>query len=159
MALQTQVYTEAAPGAPGDRASLNPVVHLPTTPRAEGLVRSGAFVWPGTDARAQVTGGTQGSERPAGFVERVVNHFSYDVLSNGPEIPEGAPVTVAVRGDFWAETATGSEPGMSVFASVSDGSIATAEAGTTLTGHVETGWKAVTGGGAGGLIIISNWSE
>lgn len=158
MALQSQVFTSAAPGVPGMKASLNPFVYHPNTLLSEGdEVAVGSFVWLGTEPELQAVNSTAGSGKPLGLVERNIIYPNYDVTSTGGMIlPEGSALAIGIRGDYWAETSTAATVGQKVFASTTDGSVATGAAGATVAGHVETDWVVETAGAAGELIIISN---
>ena len=82
-----------------------------------------------------------------GFAERVINYVNWNLLDDGTlTVPEGAALTVAVRGDYWAVSST---------ASTADGSISN---GTPDATHLDTGWVVKTPGAAGEPIIISNWT-
>lgn len=157
MTLQTQVQTDVAIGVPGARADLSPFDYHPQTMQAEGAVFAGSFVWLGTDAETQAR--ASGSGTPLGFVERALVYPSFEALSEGTlEIADGQSMNVAVRGAFYAITKTDATVGQSVFADTADGSVLTGASGTSVSGAVETGWKAVTAGSAGETIIISNRS-
>lgn len=71
-------------------------------------------------------------------------------------VPKGFPVTLYDRGDFWVKTSTAATIGQKVFASDTDGSIATDAAGATVTGYTETSFTVASIGAANGLIKISN---
>ena len=144
MALQKQVNLSYAPGVPGDKATPDQSVYTPLNPLAAVELPVGRFVFP-VVATAVL-----------GFVERVINYVNCDVLSDGTlSVPEGSALTVAVKGDYWAVSATAAAVGQAVLASTADGSVSTGAADAT---HLDTGWKVKTPGAAGEPVIISNWS-
>lgn len=90
-----------------------------------------------------------------GFVKRNQFYPMYDLTSSGTlTVPEGSPLSVAVRGDFYAVSSTAATIGQAVFASTTDGSVSTGTAGSPEEGTVETGWIVKRGGAAGELIVI-----
>lgn len=160
MALQKQVNLSYAPGVPGDKATPDQSVYTPLNPLAAVELPVGRFVFPvvasgvADDTRATNVAGT--ATAVLGFVERVINYVNCDVLSDGTlSVPEGSALTVAVKGDYWAVSATAAAVGQAVLASTADGSVSTGAADAT---HLDTGWKVKTPGAAGEPVIISNWS-
>lgn len=92
-----------------------------------------------------------------GFVVRVQMYPNYNLTSSGTlEVPSGSALSVAVRGDFYAISATAATIGQKVFANTTDGSISTGEASGTVSGSVETDFVVKKGGAAGDLIVIGN---
>lgn len=158
MALQSQVDLYYSGAVAGDRASQNPVVYLPKNPLAEGIVTVGNFVFQGTDPANQVS--AAGSV-VAGFVERIINYYNYTITSAGTlAIPDKTPVTVAQKGDFYVAYSQSATPtiGQKAFASTTDGSVTFADAGATVSGHVETGFVVREVRSTDGLVMISNYS-
>ena len=159
MALQKQVNLTVAPGVQGDKATPDQSVYTPINPLAAVALPVGRFVFPVVEggardnSRATNVAGT--ATEILGFVERVINYLNYDVFEDGTlTVPEGAALTVAVKGDYWAVSSTAATVGQSVLASTADGSISTGTADAT---HLDTGWKVKTPGAVGELFIISNW--
>lgn len=158
MGMQTQVYRTTAPGVAGDPATPDQMVYQPINFTAEGDVTVGNFVFPSTTA-PETHAVAAGTGEPLGLVQRELNHFNYDLTSPGTLVlPEGSTLAVAVRGDFWVVTTTAATVGQAVFASETDGSISTDDAGATVSGSVETKWRVKTAGDANDLIIISAWA-
>ncbi|PAO09834.1 hypothetical protein CIW60_12775 [Enterobacter roggenkampii] len=158
MALQSQVGVYYSGAVAGDRASHNPVVYRPKNPLAQGVVTVGNFVFQGTDPANQVS--ASGSV-VAGFVERIINYYNYTITSAGTlSIPDKTPVTVALKGDFYVAYNQSATPtlGQKAFASTTDGSIVFANAGATVSGHVETGFAVREVRSADSLVMISNYS-
>lgn len=159
MPLQKQVGLYRAQGVPGDKATPDQSVYAPVNPLAAVALPVGRFVFPvvssGTIDNTQATNVAGDATEVLGFVERVITYVNYDVFSDGTlVVPEGANLTVAVRGDYWATSTTAATVGQKVLASTADGSIST---GTPDGTHLDTGWVVKTPGGIGEPIIISNW--
>lgn len=153
MSLQSQVYTSVATGIPGAKADMNGFDYYPQSLTAETDIAAGTFVWAGTNPEIEAAYGGVGA--PIGFVERNIAYQSYDVSENGSLfIAKGETLTIATRGCFHAVTTTNASAGQSVFALASGGKIATAGAGETVSGGVETPWQVITSGEAGETIII-----
>lgn len=155
MALQKQVNLDYAHGVAGDVVNPLQVVYTPINMIAETEITVGNFCFEGTDKYKQVK---NAGEVVKGFVQRVVNYPNYNLLSSGSlTVSAGSNMSVAVKGDFYAVSATAATVGQSVFASETDGSIKTGTASSTVSGYVETSWKVKKGGAIGELIVISNW--
>ncbi len=165
---QKQVFSSTARGVPGQKASLNGGFNYhPNTLISEGLVQVGNFVWlSNNDPETLAVNHAPGRPpdyidltkvKPLGFVERNIAYPDYDPLSPGTlTLPEGSPLAVATRGDFWAVAPSDSVVGMKVFAVLANGSLLTSGSGNDLDGAVETDWVVVTAGQAGETIIISS---
>lgn len=98
---------------------------------------------------------TATAEKVMGFVMRVQMYPNYILTSEGTlTVPSGSALSVAVGGDFYAMSKTAAEIGQKVFASTTDGSISTGEAGASVSGHVETDWTVKRGAPADELIVI-----
>ena len=168
-AFQSTVSQRPAPGVPGDRATLNPVVYTLGNPVAEGEVTVGHFVWrsaasavPGAPLTVSANAGVtdpQKAAQPLGLVERVIAQVNGHVLSGASmRVLPGTALTVARRGDYYVCSDSASQPGDKVFAHVQGGGLSTAPAGTALSHAVETAWTVVDGGDAQDIITISHWS-
>lgn len=163
--IQKQVNLYGAEGVPGDRASLNPVVYTWDNYLAEGEVQIASFVWASPTKEGFVT--QDGADAPLGFVERWMAYplLDKDVQTiNGVEgvrasltAPDGWPLTIARKGDFYAVATTAATVGQKVFANTADGTIATDAAGASVGGHVETNFAVQKAGAVGELIVISSW--
>lgn len=159
--FQGQVNILPAIGVPGQHMSTNPLVSTQKGYCAADTVTIGGFVWAATktknDAVVKSTG-TTGA--PLGFaVREITNPLGYNQPASNT-VPEGFPVSVAVKGDFAVITGTAATVGQSVFAVLKDGSIKTGTAGSTVEGAIETDYKVVNvndGGAVGDIIVISNW--
>lgn len=92
-----------------------------------------------------------------GFVERVQSYVFSNIWDDGTmTVSNGQILTVAEKGKYWAKTTTAATYGQKVFASNTDGTIATGS-GAAPAGYTDTGWKVKTPGAVGDVIIISNW--
>ncbi|MCX2562159.1 hypothetical protein OQ252_12235 [Acetobacter farinalis] len=167
MPFQTQITSQPAPGLPGDFASLNPTASFPAGEgalvAATGGCLIGAFGWVQGDGRSVANAPVSSastSAPPDGFVHRDLTAQIINLPDEGSLlIPEGYPVTLLTAGDFWAVTITAATPGQAVFASITNGSIATAAAGATLSGAVQTRFYVTSTCAAGELVKISSWSH
>ena len=163
--FQGQVNILPAIGVPGQHMSTNPLVSTQKGYCAADTVTIGGFVWAVTvettvdknDAFVKSTG----KGAPLGFaVREITNPLGYNELASNT-VPKGFPVSVAVKGDFAVVTGTTATVGQSVFAVLTDGTIKTDTAGSTVEGAVETDYKVVNingGGAVGDIIVISNWA-
>lgn len=152
MAFQTSVNLYNSSAVVGDRASQNPIIYTPVNFIAGSAVDTGSFVWRSTtnDAQAVATG----TGTPMGIVERVMGNYNFTINSEGSvTIPQYGNLTVARKGDFWIKADATATVGATVYATLADGK-------PTLTsgdGVVDSGFKVVTAGASGDMIIVSNW--
>lgn len=165
MPFQTQITSQPAPAVPGDFASLNPTATFlageGALVAASGGCEVGAFGWVQSDGRSVANSPPSGTtSAPDGFVHRdltgQISSFSQEA---NLIIPEGFPVTLFTAGDFWATSTTAATPGQAVFASTSNGSIATAAAGSTVADAVQTRFVTASTCAAGELVKLSTWSH
>lgn len=154
--FQEQVNILPAIGVPGQHMSTNPLVSTQKGYCAADTVTIGGFVWAVTVDKVKSTG----TGAPLGFaVREITNPLGYNKSASNT-VPEGFPVSVAVKGDFAVVTGTAATVGQSVFAVLADGSIKTGTAGKTVDNAIETDYKVVNingGGAVGDIIVISNW--
>jgi hypothetical protein len=161
--FQGQVNILPAIGVPGQHMSTNPLVSAQKGYCAADTVNIGGFVWAVTDNVKENDAFVKstGEGVPLGFaVREITNPLGYNQPASNT-VPKGFPVSVAVKGDFAVITRTAATVGQSVFAVLTDGSIKTDTAGSTVDDAVETDYKVVNinGGGAeGDIIVISNWA-
>ena len=157
MAFQKQVNKYTAIGVAGQCATANQAIYTAETYKADGNVNVGGFVWR-TDKGAKASG----TGAVLGFVARVLNNFNYNVLSEGSNtIANGDNLTIAVRGDFYAEVKEQATVGQAVFANQKNGSIKLGDVGATVGDHVETPFQVksvLNSTSSGGLILISTWN-
>lgn len=159
--FQGQVNILPAIGVPGQHMSTNPLVSAQKGYCAADTVTIGGFVWAATANKNDALVKSTGAGAPLGFaVREITNPLGYNESASNT-VPKGFPVSVAVKGDFAVITGTDATVGQSVFAVLTDGSIKTGNAGTTIDGAEETDYKVVNingGGAAGDIIVISNWA-
>lgn len=156
MAYKQTVNTYPGIGIPGAYAAINPIVSTAKGYVASAACNIGGFVWADEDKEGFVKPtGTAG--RPLGFaVREITNPLGIDVKASNT-VPVGYPVSVEVKGDFFAVTTTAATVGQKVFAVLADGTIKTDDAQATVNGAVETDFEVIQAGAANDVIIISNW--
>lgn len=155
MAFQQTVNTYPGIGIPGAYAAINPIVSTAKGYVASAACNIGGFVWADADKEGCVK--PTGTGRPLGFaVREITNPLGIDVEASNT-VPVGYPVSVEVKGDFFAVTTTDATVGQKVFAVLADGTIKTGAAQATVEGAVETDFEVIQAGVADDVIIISNW--
>lgn len=155
MAFQKTVNTYPGIGIPGAYAAINPIVSTAKGYVASAACNIGGFVW--ADASKAGCVKPTGTGRPLGFaVREITNPLGIDVEASNV-VPVGYPVSVEVKGDFFAVTLTEATVGQKVFAVLADGTIKTDDAQATVKGAVETDFEVIQAGSANDVIIISNW--
>lgn len=159
MAFQKTVNTYPGIGIPGAYAAINPIVSTAKGYVASAACNIGGFVWADTDKDKKGCVKPTGTGRPLGFaVREITNPLGINVEASNT-VPVGCPVSVEVKGDFFAVTTTDATVGQKVFAVLENGTIKTAGAAqaTTVEGAVETDFEVIQAGAANDVIIISNW--
>lgn len=157
MAFQKTVKTYPGIGIPGAYAAINPIVSTAKGYCAADTVTIGGFVWAATVAENDAFVKSTGTGAPLGFaVREITNPLGIDVEASNT-VPAGYPVSVEVKGDFFAVTTTTATVGQKVFAVLADGTIKTGDAQTTVGGAVETDFEVIQAGAANDVIVISNW--
>lgn len=168
MAVQKTINRYPAAAVAGDRAGQEPIVHTPYNCTAEDVtsgstathVTVGNFVWAGTAEGQVKAAATAATDKPLGLVERLFDHFNYELKSDGTmEILDGQTVTVVVEGDMYAKTATAATVGQKVFANTTTGAVHTGTAGGTVASCVETMWFVKSAGAIGDVIIIGTFGQ
>lgn len=155
MAFQKTVNTYPGIGIPGAYAAINPIVSTAKGYVASAACNIGGFVW--ADAGKEGCVKPTGTGRPLGFaVREITNPLGIDVEASNV-VPVGYPVSVEVKGDFFAVTLTKATVGQKVFAVLADGTIKTGAAQTTVDDAIETDFEVIQAGSANDVIIISNW--
>lgn len=143
MGFQTTVNQYPAPAQAGDFASANPrwsvLATQGTLVAGAGGAVVGRFAW--ADANGNVT--NAGTGAPTGFVHREMQALITQWLGAASiTIPQGVQMTLMNEGDFWVTntvtTTSIANPRLKAFASLTDGSVQFAAAGTTVAGYVET---------------------
>lgn len=155
MAFQKTVNTYPGIGIPGAYAAINPIASTAKVYVASTACNIGGFVWADADKEGCVK--HTGTGRPLGFaVREITNPLGIDVEASNV-VPVGHPVSVEVKGDFFAVTLTKATVGQKVFAVLADGTIKTDTAQAHVKDAVETDFEVIQAGSANDVIIISNW--
>lgn len=155
MAFKQTVNTYPGIGIPGAYAAINPIVSTAKGYVASAACNIGGFVWADEEKKGCVK--PTGNGRPLGFaVREITNPLGIDVKASNT-VPVGYPVSVEVKGDFFAVTTTTAKVGEKVFAVLADGTIKTGAAKATVQGAIETDFEVIQAGDAKNVIIISNW--
>lgn len=155
MAFQKNVNTYPGIGIPGAYAAINPIVSTAKGYVASAACNIGGFVW--ADPKKEGCVKPTGTGRPLGFaVREITNPLGIDVEASNV-VPVGHPVSVEVKGDFFAVTTTNAIVGQKVFAVLADGTIKTGDAQKPGEDAVETDFEVIQAGAAKDVIIISNW--
>ena len=157
--FQNAINQYPAPGVEGGFASTNP--HATFTAGEAALVAGtngltvGRFAWAVDNVASNA-----GTGAPSGFVNRDGQASITTWLGQASNlIQPGREVTLMVAGDFWARTSTAATRGQKIFASLTTGQVQTGAAGATISGYVETPFKAGSACEANELVKISTWSN
>lgn len=163
--LQKRVNRYFAQGVPGAKATPDQSVYMPVNPIADEDVQAGSFVFPVLNGgeldftKATAKYENQQQLRGAGFVERVINYVNFDVMDGGSlKIPAGQPLTVAMRGDYYAVFDTDAKPGDRVVYDPDTQKATLIAWNGSLDAKQDLGWVVKTAGAAGEPVIISNWN-
>ena len=151
--FQRQVNLLQAPAVAGDFASSNPRTTYLAGPgglvAGVGGVTVAKFAWVGSDGATTLSRGTA-AKAPSGFVHREQQGLiSIYLAESTMNVPQGFPVTLHNKGDFWAVNAGPGalNPGDNIFANYATGDVAqAAAANATGTGSVGATFTA-TGSG------------
>lgn len=155
MALKQTVNTYPGIGIPGAYAAINPIVSTAKGYVASAACNIGGFVWADIEKKGCVK--PTGTGSPLGFaVREITNPLGINVKASNT-VPVGYPVSVEVKGDFFAVTTTDAIVGQKVFAVLKDGTIKTETAKKIVEDAVETDFEVIQAGAANDVIIISNW--
>lgn len=159
MSFQKTVNQYLVPAYPGDFADhgiravqvAGEQQHVAGT----GGVTVGAFAWIKTDGTVV----NAGTGVPAGFIHRNQQGLITTYLAGSTmTINAGFPIAVMAQGAFWAKTTTIATVGQKVFASLTNGTIATGAAGATVAGFIETPFTVASAAAANELIQISSFN-
>ncbi|SFN29464.1 hypothetical protein SAMN05216516_1059 [Izhakiella capsodis] len=164
MAFQKSVGMYRGVGQVGHPASSAPIIAAAGGPgafkTAAAGVTIGTFVFrDATDPRIVSNVAPAADSKAIGFIQNLGQATIGYGESDSMQVRGGVEISPKVGGDFWAKSSTAATEGQKVFASVTDGTIATGAAGATVTGHVETDWYVSQGAVVGDLVIISSWSK
>ena len=170
MPLQKSVGLRYGLAVAGQQVVINQAEYLHYNPLSDGTVKAGTFCFKkAVEGQGEAFGyaslkGASASAEPLGFVERVVDTYIESVTAESTDTyPEGSPVTVAVRGQFYAEApAKISADGLSVFIDATTGAITIASAPESGSAAIDTHWKCrIPNGGTsaqkGDLVIFERF--
>lgn len=160
MGFQSAINQQPAPAVEGDFASANPYASVVA---GEAALISGPdgvtvarFAWASPEG---IVSNVQTSGAPTGFVHRNQQAFITAWLgASSMLIPSGINMALMAAGDFWGRSTTAANIGQKVFASITDGTIATGDAGATITDFVETKFTVHSVAAIGELIKFGTWS-
>ena len=171
---QTQAYTQPAPGVLGDFCDKNPRYTVEAGPG--GLVSGasgvtvGRFAWatfpPDGDGSPAIVNNS-GSGPVTGFVHREQQALIVNYLADASLVVQpGYPVTLFNGGGFWAknEGTTEALNGMKAFASVTNGAVSFAAAGTIsggasgATSAIVSTTLTLVGGVSGNVLTVASVS-
>lgn len=157
MEYKNTVNTYPGIGIPGAYAAINPIVSTAKGYVASAACNIGGFVWADASKAGYVKPNAIGNERPLGFAVREITNPLGINVEDSNVVPVGFPVSVEVKGDFFAVTTTDATVGQKVFAVLANGTIKTGTAQATFEDAVETDFEVIQDGSANDVIIISNW--
>jgi hypothetical protein len=157
MPIQKTVNTYPGIGIPGAYAAINPIVSTAKSYVASAACNIGGFVWADDEPTKADCVKPTGNGRPLGFaVREITNPLGINEEASNV-VPAGYPVSVEVKGDFFAVTTTDATVGQKIYAVLKNGTIITQDAGQTVEGAEETDFEVIQAGAANDVIIISNW--
>lgn len=156
--MQKTVSLYPAVGVPGQEVNVHTAIYTPFNYISDGTAAAGSFVF--VKANADENGGVvypiasaTGTGTVLGLVENTfTGALAYD--EEGTLVyPQGANLTIAVRGDYYVAASGAATVGQAVLCNPSDGAITYGTAGATN----DTGWVVMTPAtDAGDIIVISN---
>lgn len=161
MALQKSVSLYPAAGFAGQEVVTNQAVYAAFNPLSDGTVESGGFAFI-KDADGAVTASKTGSagDVPVGIVERILDNTIVDVTADSSVVyPEGAVVTIAIRGQFYIKAPAAGTSGQKIAIEPTTGVVSFAD---TVSSGSDTGWTVIAQGGSksfteGDIVIAQNF--
>lgn len=153
MTFQKEVKKEMPRGIPGTHAGVGAVVSYTRTAGAD--INIGRAVWlnPNNDDAVLPSG----TKSIFGLATRTQTGALDCPGTSTMIIKKGDLVHITAQGNFYLELKTDASAGQKIFAKKTDGALQVADAGSDITGAVETVFKVVKGGQAGELITVSSW--
>jgi len=162
MAFQSTINRVNTYGIQGDLANGQVPHYTPTTPLVAtgATVNCGDFVWV-DDQNGVSTCSKAGSGKPAGIVQRVLDHALATGSEGSLQIPVGKPCSVINWGDVFVKTTNAASVGQKIFVHNTTGAIAAGNAGGSVSGSTETDWVIVSLANnapsvSGSVVIVSN---
>ena len=160
MPLQQSIGLRYGLAVAGQQVVINQAEYLHYNPLSDGSVKAGTFCFKkavsgnGESFGYASSVGSDATSEPLGFVERVVDTYIEQINAENTETyPEGAPVTVAIRGQFYADApADITADGLSVFVDALTGAITVGSAPESGSSAIDTHWKCrIPNGGTSAL--------
>ena len=146
--MQKTVNLYPSVGLPGQDVAAHTAVYTPLNYLSDGTVAAGKFVFEGTSDKKGVA--FPKGTTLVGLVERTFTAAVPCGVDGSEAYPNGAELTIAVRGDFYVEAAGEATVGQAVLCNPADGVVSYG----TVGGENDTGWVVVTAAKAQGDIII-----
>ena len=153
MAFQSSANIDLALGKPGTISRDNPIVKLPYV--AEGsAVKSGAFVFAGTNPELQVVGVDANATTIAGLA--IVERYQAPMagMNNSLAVNEGEEIAVLKKGFAYVVSTTAANYADKVLVNATTGVITTAA--SAGAGVIDTGWTVVTSAAANKVCEIAS---
>lgn len=156
--MQKTVSLYPVVGLPGQEVNAHTAVYTPFNYISDGTAAAGSFVF--VKANSDENGGVVypiASATGSGTVIGLVEHTFTGALAYNEEgtlvYPQGANLTIAVRGDYYVAASGAATVGQAVLCDPSNGAITYGTPGTAN----DTGWVVMTPAtDAGEIIVISN---
>lgn len=146
--MQKTVNLYPSVGLPGQEVAAHTAVYTPLNYLSDGTAAAGKFVFEGTSDKKGVAS-AKGTTL-VGLVERTFTAAVPCGVDGSEAYPNGAELTIAVRGDFYVEAAGEATVGQAVLCNPADGAVSYGTVGS----ENDTGWVVVTAAKAQGDIII-----
>lgn len=158
MGLQKQVNIQMGTAVAGDFASQNPRKTLVVGRKQLRVGANGTIIarFAEADPTTGLTSNAVTGTKPVGFVSRASNiaYVTGWLDEASMLIPKGKEVTLHSTGDFYVQLTEPTTYDHYVFASNTDGAIKT-DAGDTMAGYYNTGFRVSVGAAANDLTVIS----
>lgn len=147
MALQKSVSLYPAAGFAGQEVVTGQAVYAAFNPLSDGTVESGGFAFiKENDGAVTVSKTGSTGDIPVGIVERILDNTIVDVTADSSVVyPEGAVVTIAIRGQFYIKAPAAGKSGQKISIDPTTGALTFED---TVSSGSDTGWTVVAQGGA-----------
>lgn len=157
--MQKTVNLYPAVGTPGQEVNAHTAVYTPFNYLSDGTAAAGSFVFEkaATSSNDEVVYPLASATAASGTVIGLVEATFTGVLASDEDgtlvYPEGAPLTIAVRGDYYVAATGAATVGQAVLCAPATGAVTYGTVGAAN----DTGWVVKTPATtAGDIIIISN---
>jgi hypothetical protein len=166
MALQKTVGLVPEIGKDGQEVVIGQAEYLTYNPLSDGTATAGKFCFNKADSGDGIEFGhaslsASASAYPLGLVEAVADATIASMASEYQSVyPEGAALTVAVKGQYYITAPSACTNGQKVFVAFASGNIVIGD--TAGEGQVDTGWTVRVPNGkasasAGDIIIVEKY--